>query len=344
MILIQNGNRFDEKKFQLEADFEEQIVVSHPAIFGKDSIYIDAKKKIKTGALGNTIPDGFLFNFTDMQNPEFYLVEVELASHDFYNHIFPQITKFFAFFKNSERQKELVEKLFSIIKSDETLKKRFKSYLGREEVYKFLSDLIDSSQRILLVIDGKKPELPEIIATYSDTWGKMVRVLEVRKYASHDETVLTIDPAFEVMELTELETVIDSVTGLASYTEDFHLSDSVAVVREIFQYIKQTVLATDSSVIFNPQKYYISIKSSKNVAFFKIRKKKIRLVIMLPEEIVRAEIRHHSVQALSESVQVFYNGPCAAVDIDSMDNIEEVGALVKTALISTQSSSAHEEN
>ena len=122
MILIQNGNRFDEKKFQLEADFEEQIVVSHPAIFGKDSIYIDAKKKIKTGALGNTIPDGFLFNFTDMQNPEFYLVEVELASHDFYNHIFPQITKFFAFFKNSERQKELVEKLFSIIKSDETLK------------------------------------------------------------------------------------------------------------------------------------------------------------------------------------------------------------------------------
>ena len=30
----------------------------------------------------------------DKENPEFYIVEVELSKHDFYGHIFPQFTSF----------------------------------------------------------------------------------------------------------------------------------------------------------------------------------------------------------------------------------------------------------
>ena len=123
MILIKDVKRYDEKKFSLEADFENEIVAAKKMIFGQDAIYIDAKKKIGTLALGKTIPDGFLFDLSDQDNFEFYIVEVELEKHDFYNHIFPQITKFFAFFKNSKRQKELVEKLFSTINTDSALKR-----------------------------------------------------------------------------------------------------------------------------------------------------------------------------------------------------------------------------
>jgi len=101
MVLFYNGKRFVEYEFEKEADFEKEISENFKLFFGQDSIFIDAKKKIETKSLGNSIPDGFLFDLSDKDNPEFYLVEVELAKHDFFNHIFPQITKFFGFFKNT---------------------------------------------------------------------------------------------------------------------------------------------------------------------------------------------------------------------------------------------------
>ena len=332
MILIQDGKRYDEKKFSLEADFEEEILAARETIFGKDAIYIDAKKKIGTLALGNTIPDGFLFDLSDPDNFEFYIVEVELEKHDFYNHIFPQITKFFAFFKNSKRQKELVEKLFSTINTDASLKRRFKKYLGDQEIFKFLSDLLDASQNILLVIDGAKPELPEITDTYSDTWGKMVRVLEVKKFSSKEGSIVSVDPAFENLEFSYEEPIADTEQKATQYSEEFHLEGSTDTVKEIFEHLKQMVRDADDSFCFNPQKYYISIKGPKNVVFLKIRKKKVRMIVMLPENDIRVAISNHPVKTLSQPVQNFYNGPCAAVDVDSLQNIDEIDTLIQSAM------------
>ena len=82
---------------------------------------MDVKKKIDNNFLGGVIPDGFLLDFSDKKNPEFYLVEVELVKHSFFNHIFPQITKFFAFFKNPNSQGKLIEKLYAITQSKQRL-------------------------------------------------------------------------------------------------------------------------------------------------------------------------------------------------------------------------------
>ncbi|MBC8465590.1 hypothetical protein H8D57_01050 [bacterium] len=332
MILIQNDKRYDEKKFSLEADFEEEILAARETIFGKDAIYIDAKKKIGTLALGNTIPDGFLFDLSDPDNFEFYIVEVELEKHDFYNHIFPQITKFFAFFKNSKRQKELVEKLFTTINTDASLKRRFKKYLGDQEIFKFLSDLLDASQNILLVIDGAKLELPEITDTYSDTWGKMVRVLEVKKFSTKEGSIVSVDPAFENLEFSYEEPIADTEKKATQYSEEFHLEGSTDTVKEIFEHLKQMVRDADDSFCFNPQKYYISIKGPKNVVFLKIRKKKVRMIVMLPEIDIRLAISNHPVKTLSQPVQNFYNGLCAAVDVDSLQNIDEIDTLIQSAM------------
>lgn len=177
MILYKDKTKFTEYKYPKEKDLEEEIISNSKLYFGRDTIYIDAKRKLEAKALGGSIPDGFLFDLSDMANPDFYLVEIELATHDFYNHIFPQVTKFFAFYKNKKSQAELVEKIFSIVNTDVNLKRRFKKYLGEREIYKFVKDVIESSQNILLIMDGEKDELPEIIDTYTDTWGKLVRVL-----------------------------------------------------------------------------------------------------------------------------------------------------------------------
>jgi len=107
-----------ETEFKLEEDFEKVIKENYKTLFGAKTIYFDIKNKIDSKSLGSAIPDGFLFDFKDMNNPEFYLIEVELEKHDFYKHMFPQITKFFAFFKNSTSRNNLIEKLFYFIKSN----------------------------------------------------------------------------------------------------------------------------------------------------------------------------------------------------------------------------------
>lgn len=336
MILIQDGKRYEEKSWSLESDFEAEVVSCRGTIFGKKTVYIDAKKKIGTQALGNTIPDGFLFDFSDPDNPEFYIVEVELKKHDFYSHIFPQITKFFAFFKSPKRQKELVEKLFTTISGDSSLKREFKVFLGEKEIFKALTDLIESSQNILLVIDGSKPELPEITDTYSDTWGKMVRVLEIRKFECKDGSVITCDPSFENIELAFEEAIQETQTSTGQYSEEHHLEGVSDTVKEIYRHLRSVFETSDGACKFNPQKYYISIRTTRNVVYIKVRRKKLRMVVMLPEEEIRQLIHHHPVKTISQPQQDFYHGPCADVDVDSMANIGEIETLIRTAIKSAE--------
>ena len=184
MTIIGNGRRYSEYKFSSEKDYEEDIVLTSNILFGKATVFINAKKKVEAKFLGGSIPDGFFFDFNDKTDPQFYIVEVEITQHSFYNHIFPQITKFFAFYKNTKRRKELIDKLYTIIDRDDALKSSFTGLIGKTEIYKFLSDIIESSQNILLIADGQIPELPEIFETYTDTWGKLVKFVEVKKYTN----------------------------------------------------------------------------------------------------------------------------------------------------------------
>ena len=46
-----------------------------------------------------------------------------------------------------------------IISSDKKLRSQFKKHLGDQEIFKFVNDVIENSQNILIVIDGEKSEL-----------------------------------------------------------------------------------------------------------------------------------------------------------------------------------------
>jgi len=139
MAIFSNGKKLDKYKFKLESEFEDEIVKNSKAFFGKDTLYLDTKKKIKTESLGATIPDGFLIDFKDKDNPDFYIVEVELSKHSFYSHIFPQITKFFAFFNTSNKQKNLVNNLYELIENNEDYKSQIKKYLKSQIINKLIN-------------------------------------------------------------------------------------------------------------------------------------------------------------------------------------------------------------
>ncbi|MFC2053008.1 hypothetical protein ACFLV7_01740 [Chloroflexota bacterium] len=338
MTIIGNGKRFAEIKFSTESEYEDDIVAFSNELFGSNIVFINPKKKIESKSLGGVIPDGFFFDFNDPTDPQFYIVEVELVSHSFFNHVFPQITKFFAFYKNTKLQKSLVDKLFSIIDMDRELRAAFKRYLGKGEIYKFLSDVIETSQNILLIANGSFRELPEISDTYTDTWGKIVKFLEIRKYVSEMNTIYTITPDFDTIQYIELSVDVDETLDEGvTYTEEFHLEGVSEGTKEVYQRIKEITLEKDGDLMFNPQKYYISIRAAKNIAFLKIRKKKVRFIAMLPEEEIRNIVSYYSVASLSQGVQDFYNGPCAAVDFVDITHESELIKLIHALVEAHQS-------
>jgi len=327
-VIYQNGLMYSEKGYRLEAEFEKLVVDNSKTFFGEKTFFVDAKKKIDNDSFGGVIPDGFLFDFSDKKNTEFYLVEVELAKHSFFGHIFPQVTKFFAFFKNPSSQGKLIEKLYSIFENDEELRQELKNKIGKREIFKFLKDTIENSQNILLIIDGEKKELPEITETYADTWGKMVKVLILKEYRTNEKngnSIYSLSPDFENIENIDIVSEnLDELKEKSAYTEQFHLEDINAGTLAIYNELKEKLSDKIPSLNFNSQRYYISLRKKRNFAFLKIRKKKIGIVAMLKEEKLREKIKKHEITTLSEGVQKFYNGPCARIEITNNRNIDEI--------------------
>jgi len=326
--IYMDGMRFTESVFKSEEDFEKMVKENSKTLFGQDTIYFDLKNKIDTRSLGASIPDGFLFDFKDRDNPEFYLIEVELKKHDFYKHIFPQITKFFAFFKNSTSRNNLIEKLFYFIKSNEQLENEFKKMLLKKEIYKALKDIVENSQNILLIIDDNKPELQEVSETYTDTWDKIVKVEVLKKYTFNNKVILELTPDFEDIVYVESPTPYDSGE---KYTEGYHLEGVNDTVNTIYKRIKESIIEFDSDIKINPQRYYISLRKRRNFAFIKIKNKKLHIVVTLPFEQGSLVIKKHKLTQLSESVQDFYNGPCFKVTLEDENNFDEIIAALKEA-------------
>ncbi|MEI7422005.1 MAG: DUF5655 domain-containing protein [Prolixibacteraceae bacterium] len=324
--LYLNNKRFTEKEFSKEKELEDLMFQNSKNLFGQHSIIIEAKKKIDHKTLGGTIPDAFLFDLNDPENPEFYLIEVELVSHSFFNHIFPQITKFFAFFKNPVSQSELIEKLYSLINADAGLKKQFKDRIGNKEIFKFIKDTIENSQNILLILDNEKPELPEIINTYTDTWGKIVKLTLLKEYCNNGESIISLTPEFANLVTVELSS--DEEVKVGPYTEDYHLEDALPEIKEAYRILHDELTEQIKEIKFNPQRYYVSLRKKRNFAFIEVRKKKMTIVAMLDQATIESKIKHHKIVTLTDSVQKFYNGPCAQIIITDQSHIDEIVNLL----------------
>ncbi len=324
-----DGRKFIETKFKTEEEFNRIIRDNSRILFGEKAIFSDLKNKIDSRALGSSIPDGFLFDFNDEKNPEFYLVEVELEKHDFFRHIFPQITRFFAFFRNTVSRNNLIDKLFQLVKSNPSLEAEFRKHLGRRELYKAIKDIIENSQNILLIIDDNKPELQDILETYTDTWDKMVKVEILKQYTANGKSIFTMNPDFE--EIGFIKPPTQETEGEERYTESFHLQDVEKKIVSVYEYIKNGMNKLDSSIRINPQKHYISLRKNRNFAYIQFRKSKMHIVVMLSHEDGASLIQKHMLKQLSESIQKFYNGPCFQVTIENEKDLDEIVRVLEEA-------------
>jgi predicted transport protein len=330
MSIFYKNKKYVEYSFKLEKELEDLVVKNSKTLFGENTVYIDAKKKINAGELGKTIPDGLLFDFSDIDNPKFYLVEVELAHHSFFGHIFPQITKFFGFLRDGNTfQAELIDFLYRSISADEELNAEFKTFIKKQELFKFLKDTIENSSDILIVIDADKKEFEEIKETYTDTWDKYVKLVILKKFEADGESFLLTEPDFELIsdEIIDTPTKDNEDEPKKSYTEEFHLDGVKDNVKQTYKRIREEF----PDITFNPQRYYISMKAKHHFAFLKLRKSKLNIVVMLPYETVKAEIKSHFTKEPSAGVQRFYNGKCSTIRVEDFKDLDEVVELLKKA-------------
>jgi predicted transport protein len=327
-----NGIKLQKQKFNLEDDLEREVSINSKKLFGAKTIYLDTKKKIETVSLGGSIPDGILFDLEDPEDIKFYLVEVELSKHSFYEHIFPQITKFLAFYKNPAGQNILIEKIHSFIIKDEEIKNEFERLLEGQELYKSIKDAVENNQNILLIIDGIKPEIEEAQRVYTDTWDKLVILEILTKYKSGEKEVFILEPDFSREKLIlEKEESEGEQEGKITYTENYHLEGVSPLMTQLYAKIMNYMVSIDPKIKPNPQKYYISLRKNRNFAYLDIKRKKIKIAVMLPYEKGEEMISHHRLRRFTPGIERFYGRSSFEVTVENKENLDEVLKLLEEA-------------
>jgi predicted transport protein len=316
-----------EIKFKSDKELEQLVLTNSNAFFGENAFLFKDKSEVKD----EHFPDKFLLDFTNSEKPRLYLIEVILPDQSF-GQCFVRITHYFAILQNRKNQNDFIWKLYEIVNSNKEQKKELQTYIPKGiEIPEFLASLLDNRPLVLLITGGEKSELSLLVETYTETWGKMLKTLIIRKYENEGETTYPVNPAF-----ADLLKNDKSKTEIVKSTEEDHLNATSETVRNIYNEIKTALLKADGSIEFRAKKIYISVRKNKNLAFFHLRKKSISLVVMNPEDDTRKQIKHHEIKSLPASVQKFWNGPSCTIVIENSANIAEVINLLKKMIAKTR--------
>lgn len=191
MILYKDAVRYIEYQYKNESEIEEMIFEHSKKIFGEDSLLL-TRRKIKANSGIGTIPDAFVLSLGDKK---WYLVEVELRNHPLYEHIVPQISKFNTAIKNSDSQNKLIKMIYEEIKSDPQKNLIFQ-LKQIKEVFKYITEILESKPQIIILIDGKNNELEEVC----DSLPFGSKVIEFKTYIREDVGLGVHIHSFEPLE------------------------------------------------------------------------------------------------------------------------------------------------
>lgn len=225
-ILVIDGVKYEEWTPTNEDEFERMVKEHAKDIFGEQSIYLDIKHKLKSKSGIGSIPDGYVVIFGEQ--PDWYIVEVELSSHPLYEHIVPQVSKFISGIKNPSTQRDIVDILYREMDSDEFFRLRLKKAIGTAETYKFLSDLVSKSPVVTIIIEKRTEQLDEAIGALAHS---QIKVVEFQTFAREGAGLSVHAHLFEPLYKPCQPLTVGSVTsteaedGKVKITKRFTLKD-----------------------------------------------------------------------------------------------------------------------
>ena len=190
MILWNNHNRYELLPFDRESELEEAVNSVKGALFGANRIYLDDKKKIGKQGGTNNLPDGYLIDLSNREDPKIFVVENDLASHQHLKHIAVQILEFSLSFDSSKvRVKNIVKEMLQKRPPDWKLCEEFAIKNGYENVDYLLERIIHEpdSFNALLIIDQLSEELETVLIS---RFKFPVEVITLRRYKNQSDDIL----------------------------------------------------------------------------------------------------------------------------------------------------------
>ncbi len=178
LILDASGILYQRLVYEREAEFEADVVSLADQIFGSSTIYIDVKKKMSGSGIV-TIPDGYVIDMTDLEEPKLFVVENEIVGHDPFGHIGIQMLKFVTSF--DEGRRAVRNFLMAEIQKDEVKRRRFEDACSRSHyrnVDSYLDKAVFRPFQGLVIIDEARSELHRVIRKINAN----ISVLELSAY------------------------------------------------------------------------------------------------------------------------------------------------------------------
>ena len=184
--IVSGNDIYYLKEYQLEKDFEQDVVANYRHIFGNDTIYIDIKKKIGDNIV--TIPDGYLLDFTFSNTPRLYIIENELSVHDAYKHIGTQLLKFAVSYKQSRLKiKQYILDYLSKSPTNMTFIESKASEMGYRNIDAMLESMIyRDTVDAIVIIDNSSAELENVLSHLS----MKIDIIEFKAYENGAGNIL----------------------------------------------------------------------------------------------------------------------------------------------------------
>ena len=308
-----------EKKFRTVKEMEQVIFKNYKSFFGQQSFLISLSKKDESVFSQVNAPTGILLDLNDFVKPKFYIIHTLLGKQSVIETILPRVARYISDLMNPE----FAERLSGIIAKDKHIAKELKAKLKASDIPHYLKSAIIGRSSILLISDSEMKDLKQLIPTFGKEW-QSVKNIMFQKYASNGHTFCVMSPLF-----TEINGNGKKRTPNEPVTEDYHLHKASDEIKAVYKRIKSELLKVNNQLQFNPQKYYISMRKNRNLAFFHFSRKNISLVVMNPEKDTRKQIKHHEIKTLTEKVQKFWNGQCCTIVIEGVKHLQGVISLLK---------------
>lgn len=314
-----------QKQFKSSHEFERFVSLNWKLLFGERTIGIGAR------AEGLLYPfEAFLFDFSEAK-PRCYFLLVYLSGETFAE-TFMKSTRSFAYLRDPDLIRSLIDNLTENIEKDKQLRKGFVQYIGEQAIPEFIEEMI-AHCRLLLITDENTSQYPDLVKAYSETWEALLDIIYLQKYQVGKQVMLSMHP--ELADFREKPNEAKSREPKVIHTEDHHFAKGSETVRAIYKKLKEAATKLDENIVFNPQgRHYIGMKKpgGKNLAFFHLRRSSVYLVVMRPHPVAKSMVKHHELKALNPSVKSFWGGECCAVVIDKAQHLSEVIALLKKAI------------
>ena len=244
LIIPSSSSCLSPVPYENEAAFEKDIIDHYPLFFGDETLFF-LKKKISGGALGNTIPDGFLFDCRHGQNPRFYIIEVELSHHSF-SHIQRQIDRFLNFF-NQRKIQSLVGTIYDTVHNDNELKQRWNSYCTGD-MHHLMTSSIQYRHGILVLFEKKNDDLEKKFDEHGETyglWDEKVQRIFIQKYQNGDDVFFHQEGGIGHQEASVVRSSRSRNASSGSdspATEEEHLRGCSPSARETYEKVKSMLV------------------------------------------------------------------------------------------------------